>query len=658
MSFSVVPFHRGWGRIASQESCPQRFVRSFAHMWGINSQMQSDGMRRTVRRLCGQAELSRRVSAYMAHLGMLAFVRSSPLQQVPDRESGNTGNSGENNQRGGRTGIFWLAGGVLLACGGHSQVVYAKALDIEGRGQLSDEELMVMDPVLKPYFEKNNRPTTRTIEEKIACFNRLIELGREAALQTKGKDIVVVIGTTQAGKSTLINFLHGCKMQKTAEGRIEVSPQSPEKEIVKIGTGRNSCTIIPKQVSESVLTDASLEISDPSDVGSVVQRRETLVLYDMPGFVEQRGFEVGLANACNIRQIIKEARSVRVVMVVAYSTIEAAAGDGWKETALLLSDRFGGHLSTQNLKLIVTQEHGVSPQRIKEAIRDYATQIEGCPDFSSCVDVYNPLNPRDRNRLLQEIQAQASVAPSVQIALSAREMQGAEELAQHLADDVGQLLTREQGGIALERVKFSSGLALLGAAKFIETHSLVQKAVENAFDRKYLGSIGSGAVALAHKTKTFDAYKSAKQPFFPFVDFTKLDKALYDHIEGDIVRHLREQTALIQRAKGDAAVIAHRQYQTEKKKFFPYIDPKSARGMDDLRAFDAEAVRCVHEATADKDNEKTARVIGGGAGLVAFTTGLVVTTAAPAVAIGATVCLVGYGLSKVTGTRLFKSWNV
>jgi hypothetical protein len=64
---------------------------------------------------------------------------------------------------------------------------------------------------------------------------------------TEGEEVVLVLGNTGSGKSTIINRLLGCQMQKTLDGAKCIAKPIDESQIyAKIGTGWDSETLFPE----------------------------------------------------------------------------------------------------------------------------------------------------------------------------------------------------------------------------------------------------------------------------------------------------------------------------------------------------------------------------------------------------------------------------
>ena len=62
---------------------------------------------------------------------------------------------------------------------------------------------------------------------------------------------------------------------------------------------------------------------------------------DCPGFLDNRGAEINIANAVNIKTTIHRARSVRVVVLINYHSLRADRGRGVRDLAQILTDLFG-----------------------------------------------------------------------------------------------------------------------------------------------------------------------------------------------------------------------------------------------------------------------------------------------------------------------------
>ena len=62
---------------------------------------------------------------------------------------------------------------------------------------------------------------------------------------------------------------------------------------------------------------------------------------DCPGFLDNRGFEINIANAVNVKQVLAAAASARVVVIINYHSLKADRGKGVKDLFHILSGLFG-----------------------------------------------------------------------------------------------------------------------------------------------------------------------------------------------------------------------------------------------------------------------------------------------------------------------------
>ena len=106
--------------------------------------------------------------------------------------------------------------------------------------------------------------------------------------------------------------------------------ENGRKSIMQIGHTNESKTFIP-------------------DVQAVSGQRLTFV--DTPGFKDNRGPEINIANATNISATIQAAKSVRIMALLSYSELIAQRGRGLIELLGVLIELFG---TTEQLKAVVS----------------------------------------------------------------------------------------------------------------------------------------------------------------------------------------------------------------------------------------------------------------------------------------------------------------
>lgn len=172
-------------------------------------------------------------------------------------------------------------------------------------------------------------------DESIALLTHCIALGKQQVCKAQGKDLVVFIGNTGAGKSTLVNYLCGCTMQRVPPKTVEaqglnkvvvvtsVAQGGALDEVMKIGHNAFSMTFIPQIESQGGVT-----------------------FCDCPGFLDNRGTSINIANAVNIKSAFNLAASVKIVILINYHSLNADRGRGVKDMLKICCNLFG---SRENL---------------------------------------------------------------------------------------------------------------------------------------------------------------------------------------------------------------------------------------------------------------------------------------------------------------------
>lgn len=62
---------------------------------------------------------------------------------------------------------------------------------------------------------------------------------------------------------------------------------------------------------------------------------------DRPGFLDNRGAEINIANAVNIKTALIQATSVKVIILINYYTLRADRGRGLSDMIKICSNLFG-----------------------------------------------------------------------------------------------------------------------------------------------------------------------------------------------------------------------------------------------------------------------------------------------------------------------------
>ncbi|XP_043484508.1 uncharacterized protein LOC122512631 [Leptopilina heterotoma] len=117
--------------------------------------------------------------------------------------------------------------------------------------------------------------------------------------EVKDEHVAICIGATRAGKSTLINYLIGNKLKAVRVTRVQpvtIVKADNESSGPEIGAGSTSKTTIPTRWTSNNLPD--------------------LVIWDAPGFDDNRGAVQDITNAFYLYQLVQNVKSLKVVLVV------------------------------------------------------------------------------------------------------------------------------------------------------------------------------------------------------------------------------------------------------------------------------------------------------------------------------------------------------
>lgn len=166
----------------------------------------------------------------------------------------------------------------------------------------SEHEIVNSDCIKgNPSIAMDDRSLLRTI------VKNHLEKNPQLLHSSKDKDVVVFLGKTGSGKSTLINYLVNKNLKVDDEDNIILSNPS-DATAMRIGTSSRSETLLPKLANIN-----------------------NLILYDLPGFGDTRGTSISLVNAIFIKNIIESAKTARLIFVAGYDEITAGRGTLLKE---------------------------------------------------------------------------------------------------------------------------------------------------------------------------------------------------------------------------------------------------------------------------------------------------------------------------------------
>lgn len=174
------------------------------------------------------------------------------------------------------------------------------------------EEIMLGEPSWPVDWASGPSPTNLKqlqwlFEKEQDKLARLSEL--------KGKDVILLIGLTGAGKSTLTNYLLGCELEE---------PLNSDGEPILSAAG--DPILLPKE-GQTLRAKMGVTVESETLVPNIFPLTGELCLVDCPGLEENRGAEYGVCAAISTQLVIQLARSVRVALVVSQGSLKEKASD-------------------------------------------------------------------------------------------------------------------------------------------------------------------------------------------------------------------------------------------------------------------------------------------------------------------------------------------
>mmetsp|Transcript_17260 Transcript_17260/g.24442 ORF Transcript_17260/g.24442 Transcript_17260/m.24442 type:complete len:703 (+) Transcript_17260:17-2125(+) len=171
------------------------------------------------------------------------------------------------------------------------------------------------------------------LQQSIELLVLSIKYGEHIAKQLVNKELIVFIGNTGSGKSTLINYLAGCTMEKKSPQELGLKGMS---KVIVVKSPKNGGTIdelMPIGHTKKSQTFMPQIEPDPT---------KKFTYCDCPGFLDNRGAEINIANAVNIKSALNSAEKVKICILVNYFSLQADRSKGLTDLIEICTNLFGG----------------------------------------------------------------------------------------------------------------------------------------------------------------------------------------------------------------------------------------------------------------------------------------------------------------------------
>jgi len=254
--------------------------------------------------------------------------------------------------------------------------------------------------------------------DQLRVLIEVVEHGEKQVRKAAENELLVIVGNTGAGKSTFINYLGGCEMEvidPDITQAVGVKPGSAVAPLTDIGhSAAISETFMPKVIPSTGFT-----------------------FVDCPGFNDTRGAAINIGNAVNIKELLRGALHVRVVLLISYYSLKTGRLQALQDLCKSVAKLFGSvgefvkHAAAGSIAVVISKSPRYHPMSNKGMTRQMVLELlmqaageDATPDLRAITKsikdyaiVYDPMDNGDKSWLKRDdvVQRMHSITPIGQV---------------------------------------------------------------------------------------------------------------------------------------------------------------------------------------------------------------------------------------------------